>query len=76
MSPYWARPGICQQVVLYALLYASSIYAQHYWAGDDYNRPDVRERRWERQEENRWQEQKWRWQQEDRQRWMENLWRK
>jgi hypothetical protein len=39
--------------------------------GDDYMRPDIRERRLERQEERRWQEEKWIRQQEQRQRWLD-----
>ena len=33
--------------------------------GDDYQRPDVRQRRIERQEEQRWQSEKWQRQQEE-----------
>jgi hypothetical protein len=38
--------------------------------GDDYQRPDIRERRLERQEDRRQQEWKWIRQQEQRQQWL------
>lgn len=44
--------------------------------GDDYMRPDVRERRLERQEDQRWQTQKWIRQQDERQRWLNGIQRR
>jgi hypothetical protein len=41
--------------------------------GDDYQRPDVVQRRLERQEDRRWQEEKWLRQQEDCQRWLDSV---
>jgi hypothetical protein len=38
--------------------------------GDDYQRPDVRERRLERQEDQRWQSEKWQRQQEKYKDWL------
>lgn len=44
--------------------------------GDDYQRPDVVQRRLERQEDQRWHSEKWERQQEDRQRWLDGIQRR
>jgi hypothetical protein len=41
--------------------------------GDDYQRPDIKERRLERQEDRRWQEEKWLRQQEQYRQWFDSL---
>jgi hypothetical protein len=41
--------------------------------GDDYMRPDIRERRLERQEDRRQQEEKWIFQQQQRQEWLDSV---
>lgn len=41
--------------------------------GDDFNRPDIRQRREERVQQRWHDELKWRWHQENQQRWLENI---
>ena len=56
------------------MLHLAVLWAlQTQYNGDDYMRPDVRERRLERQEQNFQQEQKWRWEQEQHLRWLDGI---
>ena len=43
------------------------------WNGDDYKRPDIRERRLERQDDRKWQEEKWLRQQEQHRQWLNDI---
>jgi hypothetical protein len=56
-----------------ALLLPSALLAQKAPNGDDYMRPDIRQRRLERQEQRWHDEQKWMWEQQQREEWLNNI---